>query len=290
MSSDNGPKKVGIIAGGGTLPLSVAQSVRDRGAEPHIVGIDGEADLAISDFSHSWIKWGEIGKMLQILQQENAGDVVIIGSVSRPDLSKIRMDFGAIKNLPFILSLMVGGDDTVLSGIVKFFEKHGFHVKGAHQVAPSLLCPVGPLGKKKPAAQDEADIELALKVVETLGPLDVGQGAVAARGHVIAVEAAEGTDAMLERCTGLKQWGGSKWGGRTGVLVKRPKPGQEMRIDMPAVGPRTVELADKAGLAGIALHAGNVLLADKERLVKEANAKGLFIVGLDMSSGQDTPK
>lgn len=275
--------KIGIIAGGGDLPLSVAALASADGHPVHIVGIRGEAGEEICQHPHSWMKWGEIGKLLDIFKRENVSQIVIIGSVTRPDMSQVKMDFGAIKNLPFILSLLTGGDNSVLSGIVKFFERHGLTVRGAHEVAPGLICPSGALGSVSPNEEHQKDIDLALKVVELLGPLDVGQGAVAARGHVIAVEAAEGTDAMLERCSELRQWGNSRWGGRVGVFVKRPKPDQELRIDMPTVGPRTVELAAKAGLAGIALHSGHVLLANKERMIKEANRQKLFLVGVDMS-------
>lgn len=275
--------KIGIIAGGGGLPISVARSASKSGTPLHIIGIEGEADRAITDYPHSWMKWGELGRLLQILSEEDVHEIVIIGSVTRPDLSKVRMDFGAIRNLPFILGLMTGGDNSVLSGIVKFFEKHGLQVKGAHEVAPDLLCPKGVLGSKKTSQQDEEDIQTAVKVVETLGQMDVGQGAVAARGHIIAVEAAEGTDAMLERCAGLRQWGKDSRGEQSGVLVKRAKPAQELRVDMPTVGPRTIELAAKAGLAGIALQAGHVLLADKEQMIAEANRAGLFVVGVNMA-------
>lgn len=288
MHSSSSQEKIGIIAGGGGLPLSVARSAHEAGSPVHIIGIEGEADSSISEFPHSWMKWGEIGKLFQVLKAQEVKQIVIIGSVTRPDLSQVRMDFGAIKNLPFILSLMVGGDNSLLSGIVKFFEDKGFRVRGANEVAPDLVCPQGALGKLRPSKQDEADIQTALKVVTTLGPLDVGQGAVAARGHVIAVEAAEGTDAMLERCASLRQWGNSRWGGSTGVLVKCPKPTQEIRIDMPAVGPRTVELAVGAGLSGIALSTGNVLLAEKAKLIADADAAGLFVIGIDAISASET--
>ncbi len=274
-------EKLGIIAGGGAMPLAVAQAALDSGQDVHIIGIRGEAEERIAQYPHSWMKWGEIGRMFKILKNEACKDVVIIGSVRRPDLSQVRFDLGGIKSLPFILSLTIGGDDTILTSIVKFFERKGFRVRGAHEIAPSLVAPLGVLGRHQPDQQNKEDIELACKIISALGKFDVGQAAVVTKGHVLAVEAAEGTDAMLRRSAGLGQWGSKTRGARAGVLVKSPKPEQEERIDMPAIGPRTVELAAEAGLAGIAVTAGNVLLVDRSELISAADAHDLFVIGID---------
>jgi DUF1009 family protein len=202
---------------------------------------------------------------------------VIIGGVARPDFSNVRLDLGAIKTLPFIMSLGKGGDDHVLSRVVRFFEEKGYRVHGAGDVAPELLAGEGVLGDRCPSAEDEADIEIAFRVVSALGRLDVGQAAVVARGHVLAVEAAEGTDAMLARCAELHARSSRR--GRAGVMVKAPKPGQEQRVDMPTIGPETVNKAAAAGLAGIALAAGSVLLAERPATIGTANRHGLFLVG-----------
>jgi DUF1009 family protein len=243
----------------------------------HIVAIRGEARDEIERFPHTWVKWGEIGKMFRALDQNRCGDLVIIGGVNRPDFSNVRLDLGAIKTLPFILSLGKGGDDHVLSRVVRFFEEKGYRVHGAGDVAPELLAGEGVLGEKRPAAEDRADIKIALRVVDALGRLDVGQAAVVASGHVIAVEAAEGTDAMLARCAELRQ--GSSRREPAGVMVKVPKPGQEQRVDLPTIGPDTVRKAAAAGLAGIAVAAGQVLMAERDATIAAANEHGLFIVG-----------
>ena len=273
---------LGIIAGRGPLPCVVAASASGRGVPLHIVAIRGEARDEIERFPHTWVKWGEIGKMFRALDQNGCGDLVIIGGVNRPDFSNVRLDLGAIKTLPFILSLGKGGDDHVLSRVVRFFEDKGYRVHGAGDVAPELLAGEGVLGDKRPSAEDRADIEVAIRVVSALGRLDIGQAAVVAKGHVIAVEAAEGTDTMLARCAELRERS-TRRGGPAGVMVKAPKPGQEQRVDLPTIGPDTVRKAAAAGLAGIAVAARQVLMAEHDATIAAANEHGLFLVGETLS-------
>ena len=271
---------LGIIAGRGPLPCVLAEAASARGLPLHIVAIRGEARQEIERFPHTWIKWGEIGKMFATLEKNGCGDLVIIGGVNRPDLANVKFDLGALKTLPFLLSLGKGGDDHVLSRIVRFFEQKGYRVHGAGDVAPNLLAGHGTLGKVSPSAEDQADIDMAFKVVGALGRLDVGQAAVVVRGHVIAVEAAEGTDAMLVRCAELRKSGRTGRHTRAGVLAKAPKPGQEQRVDLPTIGADTVLKAAAAGLAGIAVAAGQVLMAEQASTIDAANQHGLFLVGI----------
>jgi DUF1009 family protein len=278
---------LGIIAGGGQLPCVVAEAAEARGLPLHIVGIRGEASPAIERFPHTWIKWGEFGKLFAALNDNACHDLVIIGGVTRPDPSNIRLDLGALKNLPFLLSLGKGGDDHVLSSVVRFFEKKGYRVHGAGDVVPELLVEEGVLGKIAPSAADRADIDLAFKVVDALGRLDVGQAAVVIKGYVVAVEAAEGTDAMLDRCAALRESGRTRGSGRTGVLVKMPKPGQEERVDLPTIGPETVKKASAAGLAGVAVAAGRVLMAERGATIEAANQNGLFLLGQNLAARPD---
>ena len=278
---------LGIIAGGGQLPCVVAEAAEARGLPLHIVGIRGEASPAIERFPHTWIKWGEFGKLFAALNDNACRDLVIIGGVTRPDPSNIRLDLGALKNLPFLLTLGKGGDDHVLSNVVRFFEKKGYRVHGAGDVVPELLVEEGVLGKIAPSAADRADIELAFKVVDALGRLDVGQAAVVIKGYVVAVEAAEGTDAMLDRCAALRVSGRTRGQGRTGVLVKMPKPGQEERVDLPTIGPETIKKASAAGLAGVAVAAGRVLMAERGATIEAANQNGLFLFGQNLTAKSD---
>ena len=273
---------LGIIAGRGSLPCVLARAASARGLAFHIVGIRGEADEEIERYPHTWVKWGEVGRMFQTLDGNACRDIVIIGGVNRPDFSKFRLDSGALKTLPFILSLGKGGDDNILSRVVRFFEQKGYRVHGAGDVAPELLAEEGVLGSKTPSAEDKDDIELALRVIKALGRLDVGQAAVVTKGYVIAVEAAEGTDAMLTRCAELREAGRTGRPGRAGVLVKAPKPGQEERIDLPTIGPNTVLQSAAAGLAGIAVAAGHVLIADRDATIAAADREGLFLLGVTL--------
>ncbi|RIA56437.1 LpxI family protein [Dichotomicrobium thermohalophilum] len=269
---------LGIIAGAGTLPLHIATHAREQGRAVYILGFQGLAEPDIAGFPHDWMRWGQVGRMLRLLRQNGCREIVIVGGVRRPKLTSISIDAGLIRYAPQIYRLTRGGDDAVLSRVVRFFEDHGFVVRGAHEIATDLTAPAGRMTRATPCPADRQDIAKALAVLRALGPHDVGQGVVAARGYVLAVEAAEGTDEMLRRCAGLRQWGLSH---RHGVLVKAPKPEQELRVDMPTIGPRTAELAAEAGLAGIAVAQGQVLLAEPQTLVETADRLGLFVIGID---------
>lgn len=282
-----GEGPLAIIAGGGTLPCALADAAMANGRTVHILGIRGEADEKITRYPHTWLKWGEVGKLFSTLEDQGCRDLVIIGAVARPDLANVRFDFGTIRNLPFLLSLGVGGDDHVLSSVVRFLEAKGYRVHGAGDVAPKLLAAEGPLGAKTPTQNDRDDIEMGFRVVSALGRLDVGQAVVVVKGHVLAVEAAEGTDAMLARCAELRKERGGRRRGPAGVLVKAPKPGQEERVDLPTIGPETVERAARAGLAGIAVSAGRVLIADRAAVLGAANKHGLFLFGQMLPHDQD---
>lgn len=270
--------RIGILAGGGRLPLMIAESVAARGQTVHIVAIEGEADPAIARFPHTWVNWGQIGRMVATLRGEGADQLVIAGAVTRPDLWRIRPDAGFFRSLPQIVHLLAGGDDSVLTRVVRFFEAKGLSVRGVHEVAPDLLAGTGRMGGVALAGEDEADAELGFAVRQALGAVDAGQAVVAAQGKVLAIEGAEGTDAMLQRVAALP--GRDAPGVRCGVLAKGPKPGQELRVDMPAIGPRTVEQAAAAGLAGVVVEAGAVLVLDRDEAIRIADASGFAIHGL----------
>ncbi len=263
------------------MPFTVADAAIAAGRPVHIFGIRGSAGSSIEAYPHSWISFGTVGHFLRVMKKNNCNELVIVGGVKRPKWWTIRVDLGGITNAPALLGWTIGGDNSVLSGIVAFIEDKGLTVLGAHEIAPELVAGRGVLGKHKPSKEDRADIETGLKVIAALGALDVGQAAVVARKYVLAVEAAEGTDLMLERCKDLKQWGRRRLNKRSGVLVKCPKPGQERRIDLPTVGPETVRHAAAADLCGIAIAANDVLIADREEFIAAADAAGLFVIGVE---------
>jgi hypothetical protein len=274
---------IGIIAGGGALPPALAAAAVKAGHAVFIIGLAGNAGKTIERFPHAYISIGQIGRLFRLLCDHDCRHVVFIGSLRRPNLKHVRFDSGAVTNIRAILKLLRGGDDALLRRVAQFFEAKGFQLIGAHEIASDLLAPAGNFAKAKPGEEDLSDIKLGVKAAHVLGSLDIGQSVVVARGYVLAVEAAEGTDAMLMRCRGLNQWGLAR---PCGVLVKAPKPQQDLRLDMPVIGPRTVQLAAAAGLRGIAVAAGGVILAEPETMIADAGKLGLFLCGVPVYSGQ----
>ncbi|MCX5515296.1 LpxI family protein [Kaistia algarum] len=271
-----------LVCGGGSFPMAIADSALRDGRPVVLFAIRGFADpVAVERYQHEWIHLGAAKELTSALRRRGCRDIVIVGNVLRPHWWQIRLDWMTIRLLPRILAAMRGGDDHLLSRLAEFVEEQGFALLGAHDVAPDLLVPAGVFGSVPPRPADLEDARIGLELVRTLGPFDVGQGVVVAQRHVQAVEAAEGTDWMLERCALLRERGRVKLPGRSGVLVKAPKPGQDRRVDLPSIGKRTVEMAAKAGLAGIAVEAGGVLAVDVEDMIREADARGLFLFGLD---------
>ncbi len=271
-------QRLAILTGGGSLPLAIAASARARGVIPHLVAIHGEADARVEQFAHTWICWGAVGHMLRSLQSGGDGRMVIAGSVSRPDLMTIRPDLGFFRNIPTVIKLMqAGGDDAVLTRAVRFFELNGLDVLGVYDVAPELLAREGQFGTVAVTPSARQDVVTGRAVVAALGDLDVGQSIIVRDGQVLAIEGAEGTDRMIQRVADLSA--SAQPAQRSGVLVKVPKPGQELRVDMPSIGPNTINYADATGLAGIAVAAGATLVLEARETVRRADEAGLFIAG-----------
>lgn len=269
--------KLGLIAGGGALPLRVVQSCLEHGAPHFVIRLAGLANNSLDAFEGETCGLGEAGKIIRLLKANNCDAVAMCGLVSRPDFSGLSLDWRGAAIMPRIVAAAGKGDGAILSVLVDTFEAEGFIVVGAEEVMGRLAVEEGAMSAISPTADDWADIRKAAEVVKALGPFDVGQGAVVIRGQVIAIEAAEGTDAMLERCAALRSSSSGVADG--GVLVKRPKPGQELRVDLPTIGIRTIINAANAGLAGVAVEAGAALLVDAAEAVAEANARGLFLYG-----------
>jgi DUF1009 family protein len=270
-----------IIAGSGALPLHVAAAAQSQGRPVFIVGIEGEADPRIGEFDHAWANWGQVGSVQKMIAGRGARDVVLIGGIrARPDLRKMKLDLATLGLLKELLAILVGGDNKVLSGAIRFFERRGFRVVGAHEVASDLVAAPGRLGAVAPTTAQSEDIRHALHAARTIGALDAGQAAVAVDGHVIALEGYEGTDAMIARAGELRERKRVSWEGRAGAVAKCAKPQQDLRVDMPTIGPGTVAAAAAAGLAGIAIEAGRVMIAERDETIRRADAVGLFVVGV----------
>ena len=268
-----------ILAAGGAVPFEVASAAVANGRKVLVIALEGEADERLQAFPNATVKWGQIGKVEALIEGHGGREIVLIGAVNRrPDFSSMGVDLGTLRYLPRIIKGMIGGDDTVLGNLVKGLEERGFRVVGAHEVAPALVAAEGHVAGPQMAPAERADALLAMAAARAIGVLDIGQAAVAVGARVIALEAAEGTDAMLERVEALRANGRAKWKGRSGVLAKRSKPQQDLRVDMPAIGPRTVEAVARAGLAGIAIEAGRVMIAERAETVAVAERTGTFIV------------
>jgi DUF1009 family protein len=279
LQTEQGP--LAIICGGGGLPFAVADAVLRRGRPVVLFALSGFADRhRVAAYPHHWIAIGQYGWFRRQADRDGCRDIVFIGSVVRPALSQLRLDFGTIRILPKLVSIFRGGDDHALSGLVRILEQDGFRVVGAHEVAPELLMPPGVLGRCEPTDHDRKDIARGLALIAAMGAFDVGQAAVVARNHVLALEAVEGTDQMLERVAEMRRLGRIRAPAGTGVLIKAPKPGQERRVDLPSMGPHTVAGVARAGLAGLALVAGETIIAEPERVVEAADRAKVFVVGV----------
>ncbi|WP_421868719.1 LpxI family protein [Pararhizobium sp.] len=285
MSLDSRPDikdRLAIIAGGGLLPLHVAEAARTHGENPFIIALANESERDWSSFDHTTLGIGNFKAISGVFRDAGIGRVVMSGAVRRrPDWRDIKPTLKSLVKIPSVLrTLLSGGDDAVLKMAIELIETNGARVIGVQDIVPELLAEIGTLGARAPGAEDQVDIEAAEAAAIALGHLDVGQGAVAVGGRVVALEGPEGTDAMLERVARLKADGRIS-SRRRGVLVKLCKPQQDLRADLPSIGPSTIKGAQAAGLAGIAVESGRALVLDREEMIALANEAGLFVTGVD---------
>jgi DUF1009 family protein len=272
---------VGLIAAGGVMPFAVADSLAARGVNPVLFALKGACDpVAVERFRHHWISVGQVGRAIKLFRAENCRDLVFIGTLVRPGLSEIRLDWGTLRVLGRVWAAFRGGDDHLLSGIGRILEQDGFRMVGIKDVAPDLLMPEGCLTRASPDANAAADIARGREVLRALSPFDIGQAAVVIDGHVVGVEDIEGTDGLLARVAHLRSAGRIRAKTARGALVKAPKSGQDLRFDLPTIGPRTIDGAAKAELAGIAIVAGNTAVVEPQSMIELADAAGLFVTGL----------
>lgn len=272
---------VAVVCGGGSLPATVADALVGQGRGVVMFPLHGWADpAAVERFRHHWIHIGQLGRFSRLARSEGCRDLVLIGTLVRPTIQQLRLDIETLRVMPRIIRAYRGGDDHLLSGIGRILEDYGFRLVGAHEVAPQILAPLGHVGRFAPAPRDEADITRGLALLAATGPFDVGQAAVVADGRVLAVEAAEGTDHMLAHIAEMRRGGRIRSAAGTGVLVKAPKPSQDRRFDLPTVGPSTVEHIAAAGLAGLAVVAGGVIIVEPARVMALADKANIFVAGV----------
>lgn len=291
MSIDSRPENRGrlaIIAGGGMLPHHVAEAAQARGEKPYIIALSNETGLDWSDFDHQFLGIGNFKAISAVFRDEGIDRVVLSGAVRRrPEWRDIKPTFKTLAKVPGVLkTLLSGGDDAVLKMAIELIEASGARVIGVQDIIPELLAETGPLGAIEPDQDDWKDIEIAAAAAVALGKLDVGQGAVAVGGRVVALEGPEGTDAMLARVAALRTEGRISTR-RRGVLVKLCKPQQDLRADLPSIGASTIEGARAAGLAGIAVEAGRALVLERSQMIPQADEADIFVAGIDRAFLRD---
>lgn len=279
MSDAPAWSRLGVIAGDGVAPFRVIEACQMRGAEAFVLRLDGWADPALARFDHATVKLGEFGRAVRLLKERGCDAVTFVGGLSRPDLSKLSFDARGLTLAPKLMAAARKGDDALLQAVLGFFGAQGFQVLGAHEIAAGMTLGGGVLGAHAPSASNREDALKASQVARALGAWDVGQGAVVCDGLVLAVEAQEGTDAMLARLLDLPIGVRGEPSARRGVLVKTLKPGQDTRIDLPTLGVRTVEGAAAAGLAGVAAPADRALVVDADAVRRAADDAGVFVWG-----------
>jgi DUF1009 family protein len=270
-----------LICGGGSLPMAVAEAASKAGRDVVVFALRGAADESlVARFPHHWVHIGQIGKFMRLARAAGCRDVVFIGSLVRPSLWQVHPDLKALLVMPQVITAFRGGDNHLLSGMAKILEQDGFRLLGAHEVASEILVPEGTLGRVPVAPRDHDDIAAGFDYLRATGPFDVGQAVVVAGKQVLAVEAAEGTDQMLARVAEMRVNGRLRAASGAGVLVKAAKSTQDHRFDLPSIGPQTVAGVARAGLAGIAVIAGQTIIAEPAEVAQQADRARIFVAGV----------
>lgn len=266
-------QRLGIIAGGGALPGKLIEACRRDNREYFVLGFRGQTNENLRP--HYWTKLGATGEAIAALKAAKVDTIVMAGHIRRPSLAEMKPDWRTMQVFAR-LGTKAFGDDALLRAVAEELEKDGFSILGAHEIEPGLITSAGTIGKIPARPDHQADIDKGIQTARELGRLDIGQAVVVQQGIVLGVEAVEGTDALIERCRKLMRKG------RGGVLVKVSKPQQDKRLDLPAIGVRTVRKCFEAGLEGIAVEAGASILLDREEVAAVADKLGLFVVGVDV--------
>lgn len=273
-------EKIALVAGGGSIPVMVAQSLAEAGNPPFVAFLEGDADATLCQYEHMRMSTAHIGRLITELKKRGIGKLVIVGSVrGRPQWTDFRPDWTTLRLISRIAMGLRSGDNKLLSSVVDAIEEEGIDVVGVHQILPHLLAGEGVIAGSKPSKSLMDSISVGSQAAIRLGALDAGQGVVVLGSRIVALEGAEGTDEMLERVADLRARGKlpQKAGG---VLIKICKPQQDKRVDMPTIGAKTVQNVANAKLTGIALQAEATLISDIEDAVACANENAIFIYGL----------
>jgi UDP-2,3-diacylglucosamine hydrolase len=281
MMSGDGP--VAILAGSGRLPVRLAEHLERTGRDHRILAFRGFVAPDLRRRAHATVDLLDLKTIMQTLEGWHPCAVTLVGAVRRPGVSALLGAYSLVRNRQEVKEVISRGDDQVLRGAVMLLEERGHCVVGAHELAPELLAPRGLQGSVSPGSEDDRAIVTGFDVLEALASFDIGQATVVAGQHVLAIEGPEGTDRMLRRVRRLRQpWFGRRGRREGGVVVKAAKRGQDLRVDMPAIGPRTVTEAAHAGLSGLAIGAASTLILDREETIRTADRLGLFLTAVDV--------
>lgn len=264
--------KIGLIAGSGRLPELIVQKCYESGQEIHIIQLKEAEAIPRDKVIFTAFRPSEIFAKLRSV---NCTVICFAGNIKRPLLNPFKLDWFALRHLPKLIRLYFKGDDGLLRGLTAIIEKQGFTVIGPHELLQNALAQAGVLGEVSPNAVQMHDIQTAKAAAQDLGRRDIGQAVIMRQGQLIANEDKRGTAAMIEDYANNDK-------AESGVLYKAPKPQQDWRIDLPAIGPDTIIQAHAAGLCGVAIEAGGVLLIDKTAIIAAADGLGLFIYGLEV--------
>jgi UDP-2,3-diacylglucosamine hydrolase len=275
---------IGLFAGRGDLPLKIIAHCHEKRQPLFLVAFEGQTDpeFVIQHQSHIaghlWTHFGAVGKTLRYLKANKVTHVVMAGSMSRPSLLELKLDWKGTQwfaKMGFAkMGLKTSGDDGLLSSIVQLLKSEGLNVLSATDILENLLAPEGVLGSYQPEEADWQDILKGKEIAHLLGIGDIGQAVVVQQGLVLGVEAIEGTESLLSRCAHLRREG------RGGVLVKMAKPNQNRAVDLPTIGVATIQQAKAAGLQGIAVESGSTQILDQKAVIKAADEAGLYLIGV----------
>ncbi|MET0742865.1 MAG: UDP-2,3-diacylglucosamine diphosphatase LpxI [Microvirga sp.] len=274
---------VALIAGSGVLPIELADHLARTGRDVRILAFRGFASSALRRRAHAVIDLLDLKGIMSTLDAWNPDAVSLVGAVRRPGFAALLGAYSLLRNRHEVRDVISRGDDQVLRGAVRLLEEHGHRVVGVHELAPGLVAPPSLRGRIAPGEGDRGTIGLGLELLDSLSAFDIGQGAVIADRHVLAIEGPEGTDRMLGRVRAQRQtFLGLRRRREGGVLIKAAKRGQDLRVDMPAIGPRTIAMAARAGLAGVAVGMGSTLVADRRGTIEAADRLGLFLLTVEL--------
>ena len=274
-------RKLGIIAGGGPLPKYLAEHCQFNGREYFVIALVGNADERILHaLPVKWVRLGAAGKIIQSLKEQNVEEIVMVGAVRRPSIMTLFPDWRAISIIFRIGSIMLGGDNSLLTAIAEEFEREGFKVIGIDELLSDLLAPAGPFGMIKPNSQDLKFIQSGILQAQIIGQQDTGQAIVIQNNTIIGTENKSGTDELIKRCRNTVSDHGKP------ILIKIKKPDQDRRVDLPTIGVRTVQLAAECGFSGIVVETGQTLVVDRAKVTKMADQSGLFVIGTKLNNEQ----